>query len=224
MRERIQAVQRAVDRPFGVNLVLAFEQEERLDAALAEGVPVICFSWGVRRDLFERARAAGACVIAQVPTCRAAREAADAGAHVLIAQGIEAGGHVESDIGLLSLVREMRAATSLPILAAGGVADEAGVSAALAAGASGVSVGTRFAASEEAATHPLYRERLVAANASDTVLTELFDIGWPDGPHRVLRNSTSRAGSRRGVRPAGCARARARRSPVPAMRTCRATR
>jgi len=64
------------------------------------------------------------------------------------------------------------------------------VRAAFAGGASGVSVGTRFAACEEAATHPLYREHLVAATASDTVLTGLFDIGWPDGPHRVLRNST----------------------------------
>ena len=87
-------------------------------------------------------------------------------------------------------MREIRAAASLPILAAGGLADEAGVRAAIGAGASGVSVGTRFAASEEAATHPLYRERLVAADTRDTVLTELFDIGWPDGPHRVLRNST----------------------------------
>jgi nitronate monooxygenase len=76
------------------------------------------------------------------------------------------------------------------MVAAGGIADGAGLAAALVLGASGVWVGTRFLASEEAAVHPRYRELLLASTETDTVFTKLFDVGWPGRPHRVLRNKT----------------------------------
>jgi nitronate monooxygenase len=190
LRERIRSIGRMTDRPFCVNLVLDFEQEERLEVAVEEDAPVVSFSFGLRPELIARARAAGARVLVQVGSGEAARAAADAGADALIVQGVEAGGHLQSVVGLLPLLAEVRRVVSLPVLAAGGIGDPASARAALAAGAIGVVMGTRFVASQESAAHPKYKARLVRAEARDTTLTELFDVGWPASPHRVLRNST----------------------------------
>ena len=92
-------------------------------------------------------------------------------------------------MGLLPLLAEVRRVVSLPLLAAGGIADPASARAALTAGASAVVIGTRFVASDECDAHPRYKDRLLAAEGRDTVLTELFDVGW-SAPHRVLRNIT----------------------------------
>jgi nitronate monooxygenase len=187
LREQVRAIARATDAPFCVNLVLDFDQEERLEIALEERAPWISFSWGVRPDLIARAHAGGARVMVQVASADAAREAASADA--LIVQGVEAGGHVESVVGLLPLMVEVANAVSLPLVAAGGIADPAAARAAFAAGAQAIAMGTRFLASAECEAHPIYKAALVRAKGSDTVLTDLFDIGWP-APHRVLRNST----------------------------------
>lgn len=190
LRERIRSIQRASDRPFCVNLVLDFEQDERLEVAVEEGAPIVSFSFGLRPELITRARAGGARVFVQVGSTDAARAAADAGADVLIVQGVEAGGHVQGVVGLLPLLAEVRRAVSLPLMAAGGIGEPASARAALAAGAVAVVMGTRFVASDESDAHPRYKARLLKADARDTVLTELFDVGWPRSPHRVLRNST----------------------------------
>ena len=189
LREQIRAIARATDAPFCVNFVLCFDQEERLEVALEEQAPWISFSWGVRPDLIARAQAGGARVMVQVASADAAREAASAGADALIVQGVEAGGHVESIVGLRPLIVEVANAVSLPLLAAGGIAEPAAARAALAAGAQAIAMGTRFVASAECEAHAIYKAALVRAKGSDTVLTDLFDIGWP-APHRVLRNST----------------------------------
>jgi NAD(P)H-dependent flavin oxidoreductase YrpB (nitropropane dioxygenase family) len=111
----------------------------------------------------------------------------------VIAQGVEAGGHVRGTTALSALlpavVRELK---PLPVLAAGGIATGAGVAAALAAGAHGVVLGTRFLASPEASATDEYKRRIVAAQLEDTVHTTLFDGGWPDAPHRVIRNRVVR--------------------------------
>jgi NAD(P)H-dependent flavin oxidoreductase YrpB (nitropropane dioxygenase family) len=189
LREQIRSIARDTDRPFCVNLVLDFDQEERLEVAVEERAPWVSFSFGLRPDLVARARAGGARVLVQVASADAARAAAAAGADALIVQGVEAGGHVQSVVGLLPLLAEVGRAVSLPLLAAGGIADPAIARAVIAAGAAAVVMGTRFVASEECDAHPDYKARLLAAEGRDTVLTELFDVGWP-APHRVLRNST----------------------------------
>ena len=105
-----------------------------------------------------------------------------------MAQGFEAGGHVRGATASLVLIPEVRDAIGdLPLIAAGGFADGRGLAAALALGADGAVFGTRFLASHEAAAHPAYKERIVQANARDTFHTTLYDVGWPDAPHRVLR-------------------------------------
>ena len=202
LREQIRSVMRATDRPFCVNLVLDFEQGERLEVAVEERVPWVSFSFGLRLDLVARARAGGALVLVQVASAQDARAAAEAGADGLIVQGVEAGGHVQSVVGLLALLIEVRRAVSLPLVAAGGIADPAGARAALTAGAAAVAMGTRFVASEECDAHPRYKARLLEAEARHTVLTELFDVGW-DAPHRVLRNSTYERWEAEGRAPAG---------------------
>ena len=193
LRSQIREIRRLTERAFCVNLVLAFEQAERLELVLAEGVELISFSWGVDAALVARAHAGGAAVMAQAGSAAEARAAVDAGCDALVAQGIEAGGHVQGEVGVLALVAELSRSLSVPVLAAGGIADARGVKAAMAAGAEGAMIGTRFLATPEADVHPDWAARLVAGAAADTVLTGLFDGGWPEAPHRVLRNSTYRA-------------------------------
>jgi len=190
LRERIRSIARATDRPFCVNLVLDFEQEERLEVAVEERAPIVSFSFGLNPELIARAHAGGARVLVQVGSVESARLAADAGADALIVQGIEAGGHVQGVVALLPLLADVRRAVSLPVLAAGGIGDPTSARAALGSGALAVVMGTRFVATEESDAHPSYKAHLVKAKARDTVLTELFDVGWPSSPHRVIRNST----------------------------------
>jgi NAD(P)H-dependent flavin oxidoreductase YrpB (nitropropane dioxygenase family) len=127
-------------------------------------------------------------VMVQVGSVDDAVAAADAGVDAVIAQGVEAGGHVRGTTSLAVLLPAVvRAVHPLPVVAAGGIADGYGVAAALALGAQAAAMGTRFLASDEAYASDAYKERIVAARADDTVLTTLFDVGWPDAPHRVLR-------------------------------------
>ena len=190
LRRQVRSVREAVGGCFCVNLVLAFDQRERLEIALAEGAGFISFSWGVDPDLIGRTREEGAVVLVQVGDVAAATEAADSGADIVIAQGVEAGGHVQGTTPLVDLVREVRAVLELPIVAAGGIAGGESARAALSAGADAVACGTAFLAASEADVHRVYRDRLLGAVAADTVLTTIFDVGWPDAPHRVIRNDT----------------------------------
>ena len=201
--DQIRAIRSATSNPFCVNLVLAFDQRERLEVVLAERVPVVSFSWGTDEELIGRARAAGAFVLVQVSDSDEAKAAAGAGASGLIAQGVEAGGHVQGTTPLLKLVREISAALVLPVVAAGGIADSAGARHALNAGAQAVACGTAFLAAPEADVHAHYRDRILAAGACDTELTDLFDVGWPNAPHRVIRNRTMTEWEAAGRPPAG---------------------
>ena len=200
LREKIRSIQRVTDRSFCVNLVLDFEQDERLEVALEESAPVLSFSFGLRPNLVTHARAGGARVLAQVGSADAARAAAAAGADAMIVQG---GGHVQSVVGLLPLLAEVRRAVSLPLLAAGGIGDVASARAVLAGGAVAAVMGTRFVASDESGAHQRCKARLVQAAARDTVLTDLFDVGWPESPHRVIRNSTYKQWECAGNPPSG---------------------
>lgn len=195
LRKQVRETQSLTSKPFAVNLNLQFPQDERLEVCLAEGVPIISFFWGDPSGLVQRAKAAGAKVMHTVGTARDARAAVASGVDVVVAQGWEAGGHVWGTVATMPLVPAVvDAVTPVPVVAAGGIADGRGLAAALALGASGAWIGTRFLASSEVAIHPHYRKRLMSATEDDTVyLDNLFDVGWPNAPHRVLRNSTVEA-------------------------------
>jgi len=206
VREQIRQTRRLTERPFGVNLVLAFPQDARLGVCLEEGAPVISLFWGDPAPFAERVHRAGAVLIHTAASAADARAAVDSGADAIAAQGWEAGGHVLGEVATLPLVRAVVSAVDpTPVAAAGGIADGAGLAAVLALGAAGAWIGTRFLAAEETQIHPRYRERLFAASETDTLHTGLFDGGWPDAPHRVLRNATIAAWEAAG-RPAPGAR------------------
>ena len=190
LREQVRELQRAAERPFCVNLVLAFKQAERVELCRSERVPVVSFSWGIDEAFVRALQEVGTTVLAQVGSPAEARAAAAAGCDGLLVQGVEAGGHVQGTVALLPLLRAVARAVSLPLTAAGGIADEPGVRAALAAGAAGVMLGTRYVASSEADAHPVWQRAICDAEVEDAVWTDVFDVGWPDAPHRVLRNST----------------------------------
>ena len=187
----VELTRTLTDRPFGVNLGLAWDQRERLASALAADARVVSFFWGDATAVIGVAHEAGALVFVTVGDAEEARAAAAAGADVIVAQGWEAGGHVWGTVSTLAVVpRVVDAVAPVPVVAAGGIADGRGLAAVLALGAVGAWVGTRFLAAVEAAIHPDYRRRILAAGETDTFYGTLFDRGWPEAPHRVLRNST----------------------------------
>lgn len=192
VRQQVRELRKLTDRPFAVNLNLDFPQEERLAVCLEERVPIISFFWKDPAGLVERAKRGGAIVMHTVASAREADAAVGRGVDVVVAQGWEAGGHVRGTVATLPLVpRVVDAVKPVPVIAAGGIADGRGLAAALALGAAGAWIGTRFLASDEAAIHETYRQRLLAADETDTIyLEDLFEVGWPNAPHRTLRNAT----------------------------------
>lgn len=135
----------------------------------------------------------GALASWQVGSNEEAIAAAEAGCDLIVAQGIEAGGHVRGTVSLLTLLSQVLDSVKVPVLAAGGIGSGRALAAVLAAGASGARVGTRFIAATEAGAHPEYVKALIAGEPEDTVVTEAFSEGWPNAPHRVLRFSVEEA-------------------------------
>jgi len=193
-REHLRAaLQDLRDEPVCVNFLMPFLDREAVEIAGA-GARVVEFFYGdPDRDLVALARAHGARVSWQVGSVAEAIAAARAGVDLIVAQGVEAGGHVRGETPLAELLSSVRAAVDLPIVAAGGIGSASEVTAAMAAGADGVRAGTRFVAAEEADAHPAYVDALIAAAGTDTVLTERFGFEWPNAPHRVLRRSLEAA-------------------------------
>ncbi|MEO6943677.1 MAG: nitronate monooxygenase [Lacisediminihabitans sp.] len=192
VREEIRQIKAATDKPFGINLLIPAlaPGEDLLQLAIDEKVPVVVLFWGDPTPFVERAHASGITVVVQVGSVDEARSAASAGADAIIFQGMEAGGHVRGITALsVGLPATVRAVAPLPVVASGGIADGAGLVAALALGAQGISIGTRFLCSPESRVWGPYKDRIVAAQADETILTGLFDVDWPGAPHRVLRNA-----------------------------------
>jgi NAD(P)H-dependent flavin oxidoreductase YrpB (nitropropane dioxygenase family) len=189
--ETVTEMKALTTAPFGINLIREWDQRERLTSALQAGAPVISLFWGDPKELVREAHDGGALVFVTVASADEAKRAAAAGADVIVAQGWEAGGHVRGTVTTLALVpRVVDSVSPVPVVAAGGIADGRGLAAVLALGASGAWVGTRFLAARESPIHDDYRQRLFAAAETDTYYGTLFDVGWPEAPHRALRNTT----------------------------------
>lgn len=189
VRNLIRKTRSLTDKPFGIGVVLAFPHEENIKAILDEKVAVLQVYWGeCTKDLVIRAHQAGVKVVPQVGTVEGARRAIDAGADSIIVQGREAGGHVIGQDALITLVPrvvDLVVDRDIPVIAAGGIVDARGYVAAMALGAQGVCLGTRFLATEESHAHPTYKKKLV--EYEKTEYTEVFGRArWPDAPQRVL--------------------------------------
>ena len=188
LRREIRRVRELTDRPFGVNVLLPAKVDELVVVCLEEKAPLLSLFWGDPAPYIEPAHRAGVKVIHQVGSVAEARAAVDAGVDIIIAQGVEAGGHVRGNVSTMALIpRVVDAVAPVAVIAAGGIADARGLVAALALGAQGAAFGTRFLASSEALTHPEYQRKILDAGEEDTVRTTLFGYSWPDAPHRVLR-------------------------------------
>ena len=168
-----------------------------LDVALDAHPAAVMLSFGDPSPFTRRIKEAGCKIICQVQTLAQAREAAAAGADVIIAQGRDAGGHAGTMRGTIGLVPAVVDAVSpIPVVAAGGIADGRGLAAALALGAAGISMGTRFTASRESLWSPAMKSAALAAGGDQTQQTRVFDIvrgaPWPSiYPGRALRNAFS---------------------------------
>jgi NAD(P)H-dependent flavin oxidoreductase YrpB (nitropropane dioxygenase family) len=170
LRSAIRRTATLTDRPFGVNLVLRWDQHERLEISLAEGIRLVSLFWADREPIdsyVDEAHAAGALVMHTIGTAEA-RRAVDSGVDVIVAQGAEAGGHVWGSIGTLVLVPTVVDAVSpTPVIAAGGIGDGRGLAAVLVLGAQAAWMGTRFVVADETPSDPAYRDRIVLANETD---------------------------------------------------------
>jgi nitronate monooxygenase len=195
-REVVAETDRRTDGAFGVNVVAdpdarTVPTETHVEACLDEGVDVVSVSFGDAAPYVDQVHSRGGTVLQSVGSADAAKDAVDAGVDVVVAQGWEAGGHVQSEVATLPLVpRVVDAVPDTPVVAAGGIGDGRGIAAALALGAAGAWLGTRFLATAEANVHRLYRQRVLEADETATVHSTLFDEGWPDVPHRVIENET----------------------------------
>lgn len=189
IEREVAAVRAAGHARFGVNLIPAGTDAallaSQIDLCIALQVPVVGLFWDVHAPVVERLRAAGITVVHQVGSARHALAAQAAGAHALIAQGREAGGHVHGRQPLAEVLGEVLALAEVPVAAAGGLADGQDVARVLAAGAQAAVLGTAFIATEESFAHDVHKQHLLAAQAGDTVLTEAFHINWP--PHAPVR-------------------------------------
>jgi nitronate monooxygenase/enoyl-[acyl-carrier protein] reductase II len=184
LRAQIERVRELTDRPFVVNHVVPALDEDALQATLDARPAGISFALGDPGSLVERAHAAGTKVIHQVHTVAQAVEASALGVDVVIAQGSEAGGQgMAGGVGAMALVPQVvDAVAPVPVLAAGGVADGRGLAAALALGAAGANVGTRFLASEEAAADESWKRRILEIESEDTVRFETWSAIMPPAP------------------------------------------
>ncbi|OAY45130.1 (3aS,4S,5R,7aS)-5-hydroxy-7a-methyl-1-oxo-octahydro-1H-indene-4-carboxyl-CoA dehydrogenase [Manihot esculenta] len=189
LRGLIRKTRTLTDKPFGVGVILAFPHEENLKAILDEKVAVLQVYWGdCSEELVLKAHQAGVKVVPQVGSVEDAKKAISVGVDAIIVQGREAGGHVIGQEGLISLlprVVDLVGNHDMPVIAAGGIVDARGYVAALALGAQGVCLGTRFVATEESYAHPTYKRKLV--DLDKTEYTNVFGRArWPNAPQRAL--------------------------------------
>jgi nitronate monooxygenase len=189
IQNEIAAARKLTDKPLLVNLLVPFLRPGIIETVAKEPIQGVTFFWGDPAEYVPIAKKSHLKVIWQCGSVKEAVAARDAGVDAVMVQGFEAGGHVRGIVTSLALIPSVRDAVGpdVPIIAAGGFADGRGLAAALALGADAAVFGTRFLASNEAAADPKYQQRILDAEAEETVHTELYDIGWPNAPHRVLR-------------------------------------
>jgi enoyl-[acyl-carrier protein] reductase II len=188
IREEIKKVKELTKKPFAVNIMLLSPfVDEIVDLVIEEQVPVVTTGAGNPGKYIDRFKEAGIKIIPVVPTVSLAKRMERVGVDCLIAEGTEAGGHI-GELATMALIPQIVDAVEIPVIAAGGIADGRGVVAAMALGAQGVQLGTRFVCSEECTAHENYKKAIVMANDRDAVVT-----GRSTGhPVRNLKNSLTK--------------------------------
>ncbi|MEB3749407.1 NAD(P)H-dependent flavin oxidoreductase [Geobacillus icigianus] len=190
LREEIRKVKANTDRPFGVNFAIGQHGRpfaHMLEAALEEGVPVVSVTGGNPAPFFEQLKGTKVKKLVLVAAVRQAVKAEELGADAVMVVGQEGGGHLgKHDTGTFVLIPKVVDSVSIPVIASGGIADGRGLMAALALGAEGIEMGTRFIATKECVhAHPVYKEMIVNATEQDTIIIKR-SLG---APGRVLANA-----------------------------------
>lgn len=185
LREHIQKVKKATDKPYGVNVPLLYtDLEEILEIIIEEKVPIVFTSAGNPKTYTQRLKDAGITVVHVVSSVKFALKCQDAGVDAVVAEGVEAGGHNgREETTSLTLIPMVKAALDIPLIAAGGIATGRGMLAAMTLGADAVQVGSRFVATHEASSHIAFKQAVVDAQEGDTHLT-LKELA----PVRMMRN------------------------------------
>jgi len=188
LREEIKKAKQLTNKPFGVNLMLLTPHiDELIQVTLEENVPVITTGAGNPGSFINSFKEKGTKVIPVVPTVALAQRMEKVGADAIIVEGTEAGGHI-GELTTIALVPQVVDAVNIPIIAAGGIADGRGIVAAMALGASGVQIGTRFICATECTAHENYKQKIINAKDRDTTVTARST----GHPVRVLKNKLSR--------------------------------
>jgi len=185
LREHIQKCKKATDKPFGVNVPMLYPNlEEIIKIIIEEGVSIVFTSAGNPKTYTSSLKEAGITVVHVVSSVKFALKAQEAGVDAVVAEGFEAGGHNgREETTTFTLIPMVKEQISVPLIAAGGIANGRGMLAAMVLGADGVQVGSRFVASEESSSHIAFKKMVVAAKEGDTLLT-LKELA----PVRMLKN------------------------------------
>lgn len=187
----IEHTQKRTTKAFAVNLRSDLEQTALIETAANAGVRLFNLFWGSPAKSMPAIEACDGRLIATIGDLASAKEAVDLGAAALIAQGVEAGGHVLGETLRDELLAQVVSESfGVPIIAAGGLATASDVSHVLSLGADAALFGTRFVVAQESIAHPEYKNAIISAPSGATVRTTCFDGFWPNAPHRVIRNST----------------------------------
>lgn len=188
VRQEIRKIRALTDKPFGVNVMLMSPAvKDVVQVVVEERVPVVTTGAGSPGPYMEAFKAAGCKVIPVVASVALARRLERMGADAIVAEGNEAGGHI-GEISTMALVPQIVDAVTVPVIAAGGIADGRGIAAALMLGAEGVQLGTRFICTTECEAHANYKEAIVAAGDRDAIICGA-SIGHPV---RALKNQLTR--------------------------------
>ncbi len=188
VKEQIRAVKEATDKPFGVNIMLMSPTSPEIaELVIEEKVPVVITGAGNPQPYMAKWKEAGIIVMPVVPTVALALRMERSGADGVICEGCEAGGHI-GNLTTMALIPQIRDAVKIPVVGAGGIADGRGMAAAMVLGAHGVQVGTRFLCAKECTVDDAYKDKVVSAKDSSTVVTGRFT----GHPVRVLKNKMAR--------------------------------
>jgi len=194
-KARLDRLTSLTNKPFGINQLIPYLNRDILDLA-AHKAKVVDFFWGdPDPELVRIVHEAGALASWQVGSVVEAMAAEKAGCDFIIAQGVEAGGHIRGTLGLMPLLAQVLDKVSIPVLGAGGIGSGRGLAALLAAGAAGARMGTRFIAAAESNAHPDYVRAIISAQAEDSVRTNRFEVECALCPstHGVLRSALDAA-------------------------------
>ncbi len=196
IKAEIRQVRAKTNKAFGVNIIPSATDpdllEKQIKVCIEEKISSVCLFWDINEDVIKRFKDSGITVVYQVGSKKEAEEAQAAGVDLLIAQGVEAGGHVRGKIPLKKLISTIRCISDVPVLAAGGIVNGNDLAEILIEGAQGVVMGTAFLTTTESFAHDYHKQQIIASDKNATILTDLYHINWPVGAYtRVLQKNAT---------------------------------